>query len=453
MASGGQTSEGDEALINERDAQRALDAVDDMRDEIIGLQQDLVRFDSVNDPPWGNEGPCQSYVADYMRDLGLQVDVFVPDEVEGIVDHPAWLYGRDYTDRPNVVGILEGDGGGPTLHLPAHADVVPIEKPTEWVVGPFSGEIIEGRIYGRGALDDKDGIAAMLTAVRAIDRAGFRLRGDVILSSYVDEEFAGGNGLLAVVERGYRGDGAINCDGVGFELFAANTGGGPFRVLIQGRVMASHPTRSMRKVQDACMEALTQLSDRWLDYWQHPLYPADTPWILKEAPIELQHWEEGQSDWDWKALGPACGIRGYATTLPGQDRPRAQAEIESAVTEAHAASGCDDVYPPRVEWIYRFMDVYEVSADEPIVTTANWARQRVSGRPPGVVGGLRAEAPMLGLHGGVPTVSFGVGSILTGSGSAHEPNERVDIDGELLPYAKVLTLAILDWCGYGPKGR
>jgi acetylornithine deacetylase len=440
-------------VINERDTRRALAAVDDLRHDIVALQQALVRFDSVNQPPWGNEGPCQAFVAQQMRDLGLVVDVFRPDEVVGITEHPAWLHGRDYADRPNVVGALRGCGGGPSLHLPAHADVVPIEKPSEWIVGPFSGEIIDGKIYGRGALDDKDGLAAILSAVRAIQTAGFRLRGDLILSSYVDEEFAGGNGLLGVVERGYRGDAAINCDGVGFELFAANTGGGPFRVLIQSRVMASHPTLSMRRVQAACKEALTRLSDRWRVHWQHPLYPEGTPWILKEEPIELQDWEEGQTDWDWRTLGPACGVRGYATTLPGQDRPRAQAEIESAVREAYAACDCPDVHEPRTEWTYRFMDVYEIPADEAIVATANWARQRVSGREPGVVGGLRAESPMLGLHGGVPTISFGVGSILAGSGSAHAPNERVDIEEELLPYAKVLTLAILDWCGYELAGR
>jgi acetylornithine deacetylase/succinyl-diaminopimelate desuccinylase-like protein len=101
-----------------------------------------------------------------------------------------------------------------------------------------------------------------------------------------------------------------------------------------------------------------------------------------------------------------------------------------------------------VEWTYRFRDVYEIPCDAAILYTANWARERVTGKAPGVVGGLRAEAPMLGLHGDVPTLTFGVGSILAGSGSAHEPDERVDIDAELLPYAKVLALAILDWCGY-----
>jgi acetylornithine deacetylase/succinyl-diaminopimelate desuccinylase-like protein len=72
------------------------------------------------------------------------------------------------------------------------------------------------------------------------------------------------------------------------------------------------------------------------------------------------------------------------------------------------------------------------------------------GRAPERTGGLRCDLYMLALHGNVPTVSFGVGSVMTGSGSAHEPNERIDIDEELIPFVKTVALAILDWCGYEP---
>ena len=142
-------------MIDGRDARRVLDLTDEMRDEIIELERALVRFDSVNQPPWGNEGPCQAFVAERMRDLGLRVDCFTPEEVPGIAQDPAFLHGRDYTDRPNVVGTLAGSGGGRSLHLAAHVDVVPIEKPGQWIVEPFGAQVIEGKIYGRGAVDER----------------------------------------------------------------------------------------------------------------------------------------------------------------------------------------------------------------------------------------------------------------------------------------------------------
>ena len=234
------------------------DQADRMTEEIVALAQALIRFDSVNQPPWGNEGPCQTFVAECLRDLGATVEQFTPDEVPGLDADPAYLRGRDYTNRPNVVGMLDGSGGGRSLHLAAHADVVPIGDRTQWTVEPFGALIKDGKIYGRGAVDDRDGLTGLLAAPRVIQRAGLRFHGDLILSSYVDEEFAGGNGLLAIVRKGYRGEAAINCDGVGFVMGVANTGGGPFRVLIQSQAEAAQLTPSMRQVLAACREHLAR---------------------------------------------------------------------------------------------------------------------------------------------------------------------------------------------------
>jgi acetylornithine deacetylase/succinyl-diaminopimelate desuccinylase-like protein len=94
------------------------------------------------------------------------------------------------------------------------------------------------------------------------------------------------------------------------------------------------------------------------------------------------------------------------------------------------------------------MDASEVSPEEPIVATVGQAYQQVTGKTPQVTGGVRSDLFMLTLHGQVPTVSFGVGSLTPGSGSAHAPNECIDIDTELIPYVKALSLAMMDWCGY-----
>lgn len=434
-------------MAGEAYAQHIFDQVDRMNGEIVALAQALIRFDSVNQPPWGKEGPCQAFVADRLRALGCDVDSFRPDEVPGIENDPAFLPGRDYTDRPDVVGVLAGAGGGRSLHLAAHADVVPIGDPAAWTVPPFGALIKDGKIFGRGAVDDRDGLTGMLAATLVPQRAGLRLRGDLTLSSYVDEEFAGGNGLLAIVRKGYRGEAAINCDGIGFVMGVANTGGGPFRVLIQSQVDAAHPTPGMRRVKAACQDALADLSRKWQPYWRHPLYPPGTTSIFRKAPIEVKDWVEGLVQWNWLSHGPACGLSGYATTFPGQDRAQSRAEVVEAVARAYAAAKAPDVYPPRVEWVYRFMDACEVSPHAPIVEALGQAFTEVTGRPAEVTGGPRSDLYMLALHGGVPTVNFGVGSVLQGPGSAHEPDECIDIQGELIPYVKTLALTILNWCG------
>jgi acetylornithine deacetylase/succinyl-diaminopimelate desuccinylase-like protein len=118
------------------------------------------------------------------------------------------------------------------------------------------------------------------------------------------------------------------------------------------------------------------------------------------------------------------------------------------VARAYAVAAAPDVYPPRVEWVYRYMDACEVPREAPIVQTLGQAFTQVTGRRATVDGGPRSDLYMLALHGGVPAVNFGVGSVLQGRGSAHEPDECIDIQNELIPYVKSLALAILNWCGF-----
>ena len=87
--------------------------VDAHRSDVVGMAQSLVRIPSENKQPHGSEKACQMFVAETMRDLGCRVDVFTPLEVAGLTEHPAYWPGHDYTDRPNVVGVLSAQPAGP----------------------------------------------------------------------------------------------------------------------------------------------------------------------------------------------------------------------------------------------------------------------------------------------------------------------------------------------------
>lgn len=113
---------GDQAL---RD--RILRVVDDLRDELIDVTRRLIQIPTENKPPKGYEKEGQEYMAGLYSRLGVELDVFLPTEVEGIEDHPGYLKGRDYRDRPNVVARLRGEGGGRSLILSGHMDTSPKE--------------------------------------------------------------------------------------------------------------------------------------------------------------------------------------------------------------------------------------------------------------------------------------------------------------------------------------
>src|SRR3989304_5215730 len=93
-------------------------------DEIIEWAKALIRFPSENRPPDGNEGPAQKFIETECRNQGWEVDVFAPDEIPGIREHPGWLHGRNYGGgRKNVVARWAGKGGGKCVLLSGHTDV------------------------------------------------------------------------------------------------------------------------------------------------------------------------------------------------------------------------------------------------------------------------------------------------------------------------------------------
>ena len=132
----------------------------------------LIRFNTVNPP--GNERPAQEFLADHLEQAGLECE----------------LLGAE-PGRPNLVARLRGGAGGPTLCYLGHVDTV-LANPAEWTRDPWSGEIADGFLWGRGALDMKSQVAAEIAAAASLARSGWRpARGELLIVTVVDEETGG----------------------------------------------------------------------------------------------------------------------------------------------------------------------------------------------------------------------------------------------------------------------
>ena len=184
------------------------DLVDELAEDLVALLQRLIRIPTVNPP-----GECyEEFVADFksvLDELGYATEVHhAPTELAPL---------GQGLPRPNLIGKLEGDG--PLVHLNGHYDVVPVGN--DWTQDPFGGELVDGKIYGRGAADMKSGLAAQIIAVEALRRAG--LKPNVHQSAVPDEETVGvrNAGMGWLVEQGLlQGDAVIitepfGPDGVG----------------------------------------------------------------------------------------------------------------------------------------------------------------------------------------------------------------------------------------------
>lgn len=190
------------------------------RGELLGALQRLVRIPSQFLPDAGRgEALAAEAVADLMRSWGWRPEVW---EVE--------------PGRPNVVATIEGGQPGPTLLFEGHTDVVSEGDPAAWTHEPFGGEIVDGRLYGRGAADMKGGLAAMLFAARALERAG-TFPGRVLVACLVDEE-----GLMIGVKDLVRSgrtrgvDAAIVCEPEEREVCVAQKGAIRVRATSWGRM-------------------------------------------------------------------------------------------------------------------------------------------------------------------------------------------------------------------------
>lgn len=177
-----------------------------LRDEATGLLQELIRLDTANPP--GNETQAAELLRDFLEEAGLECE----------------LYART-PERANLVARIPGSGNGKRLLLLGHTDTV-LADPAEWSVDPWSAEVRDGAVWGRGALDMKSQVAAGAVAIATLAREGFRPAGDLIFAATADEEVGTtGFGLSWLCEAHPE---AVRAE------YCVNEGGGD-RIVVGGR--------------------------------------------------------------------------------------------------------------------------------------------------------------------------------------------------------------------------
>src|SRR5918992_5529656 len=146
-----------------------------LREEVTDLLQRLIRIDTVNPP--GNETKAAELLREYLESHGVRCE----------------LYAK-FPERANLVARIPGTGDGPRLAFLSHTDTV-LADAAEWQLDPWSGELRDGEVWGRGALDMKGQVAASAVALASLARERFRPSGDLILAACADEEVGDGFGL------------------------------------------------------------------------------------------------------------------------------------------------------------------------------------------------------------------------------------------------------------------
>ena len=441
-------------LYDHLDLARVLyDAVDDYvterRDELVTLVQALVRFDttSVDLSPGSSrtanqEAELQAYVGERLTAIGAEVDQWEPDPGD-FADHPMMPPWHHWRNRPLTVGVVRGAGGGRSLIVNGHIDVVAAGE--GWTSPPFAAELRDERIYGRGAVDMKGGVAAALFALEALHAAGLRLAGDVIFETVPDEETCA-MGTVAAIARGYRADAGLVPEPTRFNLWVATRGLLHGTLAVPGRSAHAemnqppwHEGGGVNAIQKAAhlLGALERLSTAWLTRGdkQHPLLGVPTVQAtgIRGGTFISNVPERCEVDLNATYLPANADHDGYGSVPRG--------EIERAVADAAAADGWLAAHPPTWSW-YTDYPPSEIDPGTPIVAAVQEAARELGVDV--VAEGIDTtyDGALLTLFAETPSPAFGPGDL----GRAHAPDEWVGVD-ELELAARVYARAIVAWCG------
>lgn len=429
------------------------EAVEALSGRIVETLCDITRFPSIvkNDPREAGPGErdCQLYLQKRLERIGFTTDLWDPDGPALLARYegrPGANKGRTFEGRPNLGGTLKGTGGGRSIMLTGHIDVVPPGAPEHWTSDPFVPVVADGFVQARGTIDMKGGVASMLMAIEILKELDIPLAGDVVFTTVVDEEI-GGMGSLAMVDRGFRADagimteptanriaplchgilwGRIVIDGIGghAELTPNNWNRG-------GPVDAIQLCRQM-------LDGVDILNRRWMfdPKKKHPLMDLPNQVIVTQI-------KAGEHPSSMAGKGEIVIDVQY---LPHEKDEFGLGGHVKREVEAHVAAVCQaDPYlrerPARVEWILD-ADCAEVPADHPFVAAFQGAVAEAKLSP--VLTGFGAHSD-IGLPtglGGTPTVNFGPGD----PAQSHQPNERVSVR-DLVDCTKAIALAIHRWSG------
>ena len=374
------------------------------RKEVTKLTQELVRIPSVT----GCEGDVAEYIHNRLKAFGLKA------EKQEIVEN-----------RSNVIGKIDGTSATNSLMLHGHMDTVPPFNMEE----PYSGKIIGDSIYGRGACDQKGGIAASMIALKAIIESGIKLKKGLVFAGVIDEE-AEHRGSYHLAKKGPRAEMAVVTDQSNLEAEIGCKGSIPIRITTKGKAAhGSTPWLGINAISTMIkiVQAINKLP-------------------LREFKIEgLGNFKATlnigliQGGYAYNIVPDKCSIWIDRRVVVGEDNEAILNQLKEALEQLKLKDKKFDatieVARPDWKWptiISRGLKPFLVPQDSSVVVSLSEAIAATGGKLRLSYSNGYVDADFLVNDAGIPSVVYGPG----GEGNAHSPNERVKID-QLVQAAKV----------------
>lgn len=403
------------------------------RDETIALLKQTINFPTTV----GQEGEAQLFYAKKLEDLGMEMDVFETnlDEIKSKFDIVTSR--KTFKGSPMVMGYQKGTGGGNSLILCGHLDVVPASE--HWKHNPFCAVQEGTRIYGRGACDMKAGVVSNYMVAKLLQENHVKLKGDLIMQYCIDEE-TGSAAVVGACAKGIKADGLIVTEPTNRMILTGTIGATWFRIKVKGK--AAHASRAytgVNAVEKAFLiyNGLKELEKRRAENIESEYYREKyMPYCINVGTFCAK----GATVSTVPDLAVLEGRFGFSPTETLQD---VRDMIEHVIDEACAEDKWLAQNRPEAELFGASWYGAEVPKNNPLLCILRENCNEVYQQETVLnVATYCSDGAQMQHWLGIPSITFGPGDIA----QAHGDDEYVEIE-ELILVQKALIATILDWCG------
>lgn len=388
----------------------------------------LIRIKSLS----GEEAEAIAICRDKFAQTGCECELVpIPPDITEDPEYSKSDHPISYEGHSNLVAVRKGSGGGRSVIIQSHIDVVPADGWDDAFIPRDDGEFITAR----GACDAKGPVAAIWLAMKVLEDIGFQPSGDVQAQVVVEEEF-GGNGALALIRQGYRADAVIIVEPSQLNIHPANRGAVWFQIEIEG--LSAHMGRKYEAISAVdlaykVINALYEYEKRLIaDSANYPGFERYT------NPVQVNIGILSGGNWPATVPGSAL-IEGGVGFLPNRSREQVEQEVKAAIESiddpwllSHYKLGFNKLHN----------DSYETAYDHPAVLTLHKAALE-TGLDSEVFGwNVSCDARLYSRIGGMSTIVFGPGSIT----DAHGNGEKVEF-AQVIKAAEAIARFVTNWCG------
>lgn len=410
--------------------------IDERKNELFSLLSDLIKINSENFLSHGNEEELARYLEKLCRELGLETDVFSPLDLDGFEQHPDYMPGRNLENRYNMVARLRGEEDCDELMLMSHSDTVRIGDLKNWVSDPLAGELRDGKIYGRGACDDKYALATTLFILKLLKDAGFKPSRNLVFAAYSDEEYGGSHGALAAVLK-YPCRRILNMDGREGQIWHCGSGGQEVKYIFRTK----DPVDSAKYAAAAIplvLEVIETFAEKRRSELEENKFYAGT--IIPKTSLRYMGIRAG---FDGADLGTGEAYFVYYTDKTKDEIYAEFAELEKILAEKLSPLGIEGVgFKP----VTRFFHYVFCEPDSEDINLLLDASKEATGNDLLVCGSCLSDLSVISKHGTDRAIAFGAGRDFSKLGGAHQPNEFIECD-KLLDYAKTVAAYVVKVLG------